>query len=267
MNRYELMLMGTFGIHLLKWLTGLSCLISVGVCGIISEVIFHLPLNCLLPAIRREKHPAHHDGKSTHCQVLPRPHRPGGRHQPVQHTGRVLFFPRFGFVLNVLVNHLLSFRLFQALHNTNLLASYAAIDRRVKILCYVMKVFAKVSMLRTLSVAVLSVCFRIIHFMLNCITAFPSYLLVSRTDVWHRGCVSWQPLILRLHPHGAVLSPAEKPTRDTCASRGTELGLSRPSFHSWFWCFPTPSGCRLFCGCKDSFMTESAYQASGWKHF
>uniref|UniRef100_A0A3B5ASF6 CCHC-type domain-containing protein n=1 Tax=Stegastes partitus TaxID=144197 RepID=A0A3B5ASF6_9TELE len=30
-----------------------------------------------------------------------------------------------------------------ALHNTNLLASYAAIDRRVKILCYVMKVFAK----------------------------------------------------------------------------------------------------------------------------
>ncbi|XP_058492227.1 terminal uridylyltransferase 4 isoform X1 [Solea solea] len=31
-----------------------------------------------------------------------------------------------------------------ALHNTNLLASYAAIDRRVKILCYVMKVFAKV---------------------------------------------------------------------------------------------------------------------------
>uniref|UniRef100_A0A3B5ASG5 CCHC-type domain-containing protein n=1 Tax=Stegastes partitus TaxID=144197 RepID=A0A3B5ASG5_9TELE len=31
-----------------------------------------------------------------------------------------------------------------ALHNTNLLASYAAIDRRVKILCYVMKVFAKI---------------------------------------------------------------------------------------------------------------------------
>ncbi|KAG7489835.1 hypothetical protein JOB18_021544 [Solea senegalensis] len=31
-----------------------------------------------------------------------------------------------------------------ALHNTHLLASYAAIDRRVKILCYVMKVFAKV---------------------------------------------------------------------------------------------------------------------------
>lgn len=30
-----------------------------------------------------------------------------------------------------------------ALHNTNLLASYAAIDSRVKILCYVMKVFAK----------------------------------------------------------------------------------------------------------------------------
>nr|XP_046241304.1 terminal uridylyltransferase 7 isoform X2 [Scatophagus argus] len=30
-----------------------------------------------------------------------------------------------------------------ALHNTHLLASYAAIDRRVKILCYVMKVFAK----------------------------------------------------------------------------------------------------------------------------
>uniref|UniRef100_A0A665WG85 Terminal uridylyl transferase 7 n=1 Tax=Echeneis naucrates TaxID=173247 RepID=A0A665WG85_ECHNA len=30
-----------------------------------------------------------------------------------------------------------------ALHNTRLLASYAAIDRRVKILCYVMKVFAK----------------------------------------------------------------------------------------------------------------------------
>lgn len=33
----------------------------------------------------------------------------------------------------------------QAMHNTNLLASYAAIDQRVKILCYVMKVFAKVS--------------------------------------------------------------------------------------------------------------------------
>ncbi|XP_050965359.1 terminal uridylyltransferase 7 [Labeo rohita] len=31
-----------------------------------------------------------------------------------------------------------------ALHNTELLASYAAIDARVKILCYVMKVFAKV---------------------------------------------------------------------------------------------------------------------------
>ncbi|XP_077570666.1 terminal uridylyltransferase 7 isoform X1 [Stigmatopora nigra] len=31
-----------------------------------------------------------------------------------------------------------------ALHNTRLLALYAAIDRRVKILCYVMKVFAKV---------------------------------------------------------------------------------------------------------------------------
>ncbi|XP_028313521.1 terminal uridylyltransferase 7 isoform X2 [Gouania willdenowi] len=30
-----------------------------------------------------------------------------------------------------------------ALHNTRLLASYAAIDRRVKVLCYVMKVFAK----------------------------------------------------------------------------------------------------------------------------
>ncbi|KAM4576222.1 terminal uridylyltransferase 7 [Odontesthes bonariensis] len=30
-----------------------------------------------------------------------------------------------------------------ALHNTHLLASYAAIDRRVKLLCYVMKVFAK----------------------------------------------------------------------------------------------------------------------------
>ncbi|XP_061585537.1 terminal uridylyltransferase 7 isoform X2 [Cololabis saira] len=30
-----------------------------------------------------------------------------------------------------------------ALHNTNLLASYAAIDGRVKVLCYVMKVFAK----------------------------------------------------------------------------------------------------------------------------
>uniref|UniRef100_A0A3B3VAE7 CCHC-type domain-containing protein n=1 Tax=Poecilia latipinna TaxID=48699 RepID=A0A3B3VAE7_9TELE len=31
-----------------------------------------------------------------------------------------------------------------ALHNTRLLASYAAIDRRVKILCYIMKVFAKI---------------------------------------------------------------------------------------------------------------------------
>lgn len=40
---------------------------------------------------------------------------------------------------------------FQALHNTHLLASYAAIDRRVKILCYVMKVFAKVSMLHSLT--------------------------------------------------------------------------------------------------------------------
>ncbi|XP_028331788.1 terminal uridylyltransferase 7-like isoform X2 [Gouania willdenowi] len=30
-----------------------------------------------------------------------------------------------------------------ALHNTRMLASYAAIDRRVKVLCYVMKVFAK----------------------------------------------------------------------------------------------------------------------------
>lgn len=79
------------------------------VCRIISEVMFQLPLNCLLPAIRCEKHLAHHDGKSTHCQVLPRPHRPGGRHQPVQHTGGLLFFPLFDFVLKVLVNHLLSF--------------------------------------------------------------------------------------------------------------------------------------------------------------
>uniref|UniRef100_A0A3Q0SHI7 CCHC-type domain-containing protein n=1 Tax=Amphilophus citrinellus TaxID=61819 RepID=A0A3Q0SHI7_AMPCI len=31
-----------------------------------------------------------------------------------------------------------------ALHNTHLLATYAAIDRRVKILCYAMKVFAKI---------------------------------------------------------------------------------------------------------------------------
>lgn len=45
----------------------------------------------------------------------------------------------FVFLLNMTVS-------FQALHNTHLLASYAAIDQRVKILCYIMKVFAKVSM-------------------------------------------------------------------------------------------------------------------------
>lgn len=39
----------------------------------------------------------------------------------------------------------------QALHNTRLLASYAAIDRRVKILCYIMKVFAKVNPLNILN--------------------------------------------------------------------------------------------------------------------
>lgn len=48
----------------------------------------------------------------------------------------------FVFLLNTTLS-------FQALHNTHLLASYAAIDRRVKILCYIMKVFAKVSMFCT----------------------------------------------------------------------------------------------------------------------
>ncbi|XP_053725937.1 terminal uridylyltransferase 7 [Synchiropus splendidus] len=38
-----------------------------------------------------------------------------------------------------------------ALHNTNLLALYAAIDQRVKILCYVMKVFAKMCDIRDAS--------------------------------------------------------------------------------------------------------------------
>lgn len=52
-----------------------------------------------------------------------------------------------GCSVNVLVLSLISLHVFlilQALHNTQLLASYAAIDPRVKQLCYVMKVFSKV---------------------------------------------------------------------------------------------------------------------------
>lgn len=58
-------------------------------------------------------------------------------------------FPPYCLTID-LYHHMLWFclLLFQALHNTHLLASYAAIDRRVKILCYVMKVFAKVIMLQ-----------------------------------------------------------------------------------------------------------------------
>lgn len=40
--------------------------------------------------------------------------------------------------------------------------------------------------------------------------------------MWHRGCFPWQPVVLRLHPHGAVLSPAEESTSYPCAARGTD---------------------------------------------
>lgn len=73
----------------------------------------------------------------------------------------VVFLPPFSFFLCLLLSQIMLNNLnrcasrqpfcFQALHNTHLLASYAAIDRRVKILCYVMKVFAKVSMLHSLT--------------------------------------------------------------------------------------------------------------------
>lgn len=98
-------------------------------------------------ATRCEEYSAHHDGKSTHCQVLPCSHWPWRRHQPLQHTGRAPYAS---------ISDCLRCEIYlgskqplplQALHNTHLLASYAAIDRRVKILCYVMKVFAKVSMI------------------------------------------------------------------------------------------------------------------------
>lgn len=41
------------------------------------------------------------------------------------------------------------FLFLQALHNTRLLSSYAAIDPRVKYLCYTMKVFTKVNIFQT----------------------------------------------------------------------------------------------------------------------
>lgn len=83
----------------------------------------------------------------------------------------------------------------QALHNTHLLATYAAIDRRVKILCYVMKVFAKVNMLyrlvtkTSLSVLVI-VLFNIkccFHFHYRCVTLEMRHVVASR----HMPTPSW----------------------------------------------------------------------------
>lgn len=41
-------------------------------------------------------------------------------------------------------------------------------------------------------------------------------------DVRHRRCVSWQPVVVRLHTHGALLPAAEEPSCYPCAPRGTE---------------------------------------------
>lgn len=83
----------------------------------------------------------------------------------------------------------------QALHNTHLLATYAAIDRRVKILCYVMKVFAKVNVLYRLvtktSLSVLAIvlfnikcCF---HFHYRCVTLEMLHVVASH----HMPTPSW----------------------------------------------------------------------------
>lgn len=173
-------------------------------------------------ATRCEEYSAHHDGKSTHCQVLPCSHWPWRRHQPLQHTGRAPYAS---------ISDCLRCKIYlgskqplplQALHNTNLLASYAAIDRRVKILCYVMKVFAKVSMISPLNQrschSSTVVLFHLCCTFFSCIFTIFDFPF---TDVRHRGCFSWQPLIVRLHPHGALLPPAEEPSCYSRASRGT----------------------------------------------
>lgn len=63
--------------------------------------------SCLHCATRCEEYSAHHHGKSSHCQVLPRPHGPWRRHQPLQHAGRgSLCFPlRIAVRKTVLVEH------------------------------------------------------------------------------------------------------------------------------------------------------------------
>lgn len=52
--------------------------------------------------------------------------------------------------------------------------------------------------------------------------------------MWHRGCFPWQPVILRLYPHGAVLSPAEEPTSYPCAARGTNHKIKDWTFFFLF---------------------------------
>lgn len=47
------------------------------------------------------------------------------------------------------------------------------------------------------------------------------FFICPITDVRHWRCLTRKPLILRLHTHGAVLPPAEKPTSHPCAARGT----------------------------------------------
>lgn len=107
----------------------------------------------------------------------------------------------------------------QALHNTHLLASYAAIDRRVKVLCYVMKVFAKVSVASSptrSSAAMFS------PPLTDSFHPFPSCsFLLPPPDVRHRRRFPWQPVVVRLHAHGALLPAAEEPSCYPGAPRGT----------------------------------------------
>lgn len=56
------------------------------------------------------------------------------------------------------------------------------------------------------------------HLYLSCIFIIFDFPFI---DVRHRGCFSWQPLIVCLHPHGALLPPAEEPSCYPCAPRGT----------------------------------------------
>lgn len=91
-----------------------------------------------------------------------------------------------------------------------MLATYAALDPRVQFLGYTMKVFAKVKLL----------------FTQNACELFPYCLLLCDlrpsvlTALRHRGCVQRKPLVLCLHPDGALLPAAEAAASHSCPAGG-----------------------------------------------